>query len=162
VWVVLYQNMPANSGPLETFAAAFASNDGTDPLNWAGSVTMPSPGTVGGTTLSEITRTYYYKGLHLETTTLPNAPTNPNIPAAVPNFLCTGHSDSGPVALSGTSSVYWVIQFTPTGAAHTGPNPIESIWLGMQPAFSQTNFDTHNVASLKVNGITGLTSIYRQ
>ena len=162
VWVVLYQNTPASNRPLEAFAAAFASNDGTDPFNWTGSVAMPSPGAVGSTTLGQITRTYYYKGLHLQTTTLPNALANPNFPATVPVFLCTGQSDSGRVALSGSSSVYWVIEFTPTGAAHNGPNPIDSIWLGMQPSLSPTNLDTHNIASLKVNGITGLTSIYRK
>ena len=165
VWVVLYQNMPANNRPLEVFAVAYASNDGTDPFNWTGSATMPVPGTMGSTTLRQIAGMYYYKGLHLQTATLPDAPTGPNVPATIPAapvFLCTGHSDSGPVTLSGTSSVYWVIEFTPTGAAHNGPNPIGSIWLGIQPSFSPTNLDPHNIASLEVNGFTGLTSIYRQ
>ncbi len=165
VWVALYQNTPANNGPLETFVATFASNDGTDPFNWAGSVTMPSPGIVGSTTLSQITRMYYYKGVCLLTgtgTSLPKAPTNPNFPASSPVFQCTGQSDSGPVTLPSPSSLYCVIQFTPTGAARNGPNPIDSIWLGMQPSFSKTTLDPHNITSMKVNGFTGLTTIYRQ
>ncbi|MCE0496840.1 MAG: prepilin-type N-terminal cleavage/methylation domain-containing protein [Methylacidiphilales bacterium] len=162
VWVVLYENIPANNGPRDVYVGAFASNDGTDPFNWSGSVTMPSPGTVGSTTLSQIIRLYHYTGLHLQTTTLPDAPSNPNYPATAPVFQITAQSPLGPVALSNSSSVYWVIQFTPTGAAHNGANPIDSIWFGMQPSLSQTIFDTHNIASMTVSGLTGLTTTYRQ
>ncbi len=162
VWVVLYENVPVNSGPLEVYAGAFASSDGTDPFSWTGSVTFPSPGTFGGTTLTAITRLYHFKGLHLQTTTLPNAPSSPSLPATSPVFQCTTQSDSGPVTLSGANSVYWIIQFTPTGGARDSANPIDSIWLGVQPSLSQTILDTHNIASLKVNGLTGLTTVYRQ
>jgi prepilin-type N-terminal cleavage/methylation domain-containing protein len=163
VWVVFYENVPA-SGPREVFVGAFASNDGTDPFNWAGTVTMPSPGTFGSTTLSAVTRLYSFRGLHLQTTSMPDAPTAPSIPslpASTPVFQVTGRDDSGPVTLSGSSPVYWVIQFTPTGAAHNGPNPIDSIWLGLEPSVSQAVTNSPNVASLKVNGLTGLTTIYR-
>jgi hypothetical protein len=149
-------------------------------LNWAGSVTFP-PGTVTvgstTTTLTQITRIYHYKGLHLQTGNLPNAPTSPtpNYPAASPNvspvppapvFQITAQSDSGPVLLSsantGTISVYWVIQFAPTGAARNSANPISSMWLGLQPSLSQTVLDPKNIASMEVNGMTGLTTVYRQ
>jgi prepilin-type N-terminal cleavage/methylation domain-containing protein len=172
VWVALYQNTPANGGPLEVYAGAFASSDGTDPFAWtAATVTFP-PGTftVGSTTttLTQITRVYHFKGLHLQTGTLPNAPTSPNFPATAssappaPIFQITAQSDSGPVTLSGASSVYWVIQFTPTGAARNQSNPVDSIWFGIQPSLTQTTFDTHNIASLRVNGLTGSTTVYRQ
>jgi prepilin-type N-terminal cleavage/methylation domain-containing protein len=167
VWVVLYENDPAN-GPKEVYAGAYASSDGTDPFNWTASTVTFPPGTFGSTTLTQITRTYHYKGLLLQSSTLPNAPGSPSLPATAstnppaPNFQITAPSDSGTVALSGASSVYWVIQFTPTGAAHDGPNPIDSIWLGIQPSLSQTVSDPHNIASLKVNGLTGLTTVYRQ
>lgn len=161
VWVVLYQDAPASGGPLQVYAAAYASSDGTDPFGWAGSVTIP-PGTVGGTTLTQIVRVYRYKSLHLESTTLPSAPTSPQLPASVPAFQITAQSDSGPVTLSSTSSVYWLVQFTPTGAARVGTSPVDSVWLGLQPAKSQTTFDANNVASLKINGLTGATTIYRQ
>jgi prepilin-type N-terminal cleavage/methylation domain-containing protein len=168
VWVVLYENDPAN-GPKEVYVGSFASNDGTDPFNWTSlSVTLPSPGTVTGTTttLTQIARTYHYQGLHLQTTTLPNAPSSPNLPATtgstVPNFQLTAQSGSGPVSLSNASAVYWLIQFTPTGAARNSANPITSIWFGLQPSLSQTILDTHNIASMEVNGMTGLTTVYRQ
>jgi len=173
VWVVLYENDPAN-GPKEVYVGAVASNDGTDPFAWAASdpVILPSPGTFGGTTLTPILHLYHFKGLHLETGNLPSGPVSPavaNFPAtagpapSAPLFQWTPPpGDSGPVTLSSSSAVYWVIQFTPTGAAHNGPNLIDSIWLGMQPSLSSTALDQKNVASLKVNGLTGLTTVYRQ
>ena len=54
VWIVLYENAPANS-PKSVFVAAFASGDGTDPFGWSSTpatVTVP-PGTVNGTTLTD-------------------------------------------------------------------------------------------------------------
>ncbi len=175
VWVALYENIPASGGPKEVYVGTFASNDGTDPFNWTGPVTVTlPPGTVGstGTTLTQIIRTYHYKGLHLQTGTLPNAPTTPNLPATAsttppaPIFQCTAQSDSGPVTLTsagtGTISVYWVVQFTPTGAARNSANTINSIWFGLQPSLSKTVLDTKNIASMEVNGLTGLTTVYRQ
>jgi prepilin-type N-terminal cleavage/methylation domain-containing protein len=164
VWVVLYQNSPANGEPLEVYAAAFASSDGTDPFNWAGSVTFP-PGTVGTTTLTQITRIYHEQGVHLQTTTLPNGPTSPpgpTLPATVPSFQITAQSDAGPVTLSSASTVYWLVQFTPTGAARVASYPIDSVWMGFQRASTQTILDAYNIASMKVNGITGSTTVYRK
>ncbi len=161
VWVVLYENAPA-SGPKEVYVAAFASNDGTDPFNWTGSVALPTPGTVGSTTLTQIAHIYHYQGLHLQTTTLPNVPTSPTFPATTPNFQITAQSGLGPVTLSSASTVYWVIQFTPTSAARVAASPVDSVWLGLQPALSQTVFDTKNVASLSVSGVTGVTTVYRE
>ena len=165
VWVVLYQVAPAGGGPTDVYVGTFASNDGTDPFNWTGTVTLPSPGTVGGTTLTQVTRTYHYQGLALETATLPNAPGSPGLPATgttIPNFQCTAQSGSGPVSLSNTSPVYWLIQFTPTGAARNSASPVNSIWFGLQPSLSASIVDTKNIASMEVNGITGLTTTYRQ
>jgi prepilin-type N-terminal cleavage/methylation domain-containing protein len=161
VWVVLYQGAPS-SGPLDVYVGAFASNDGTDPLDWSGSVALPNPGTVGSTTLSPLTRPYHLKGLRLQTTTLPNAPSSPNLPATTPNFQYTVPSDSGSITVTSTNAVYWVIQFAPNGMAHNSANPISSIWLGLQPAYSSSVFDQHNIASIEVNGLTGLSTIYRQ
>ena len=161
VWVALYENDQTSTGLKDVYVAAFASNDGTDPFNWTGSVTFPTPGTVGGTTLSQVTHMTHCSGLHLQTTSMPNAPSSPSLPANLPVFQCTAPSSSGPVTLSGTSAVYWVIQFTPTGAARVGPNPIQSIWFGVQPSLSQTAVDTKNIASLEVSGLTGLTTINR-
>ena len=158
VWVVFYEYTPPGGGPLEVYAGAFGSNDGTDPYNWAGTQTLPYSG------LTSVTRLYHFKGLHLQTTSLPNAPTTGtlNYPASVPIFQTTAQNVSGTITLPAPGAVYWVVQFTPSGAARNAANPIESIWLGFQPSFSPTAFDTHNVASMKVNGFTGLTTIYRQ
>jgi prepilin-type N-terminal cleavage/methylation domain-containing protein len=161
VWVVLYENAPAN-GPLEVYARAFASSDGTDPFGWTGTMAFPTPGSYNGTALTAITRFYYFKGVHLQTASMPNAPSSPNLPATSPVFQCTGQNDSGSVALSGSSSTYWIIQFTPTGSARVSANPIDSIWLGLQPSLSQSVLDTHNIASMKVNGLNGMTTVYRQ
>lgn len=155
VWVVFYETVPINNGPLEVRAAAYASNDGTDTLNWTGSVSLPS------SSFTPIGRMALYKGLHLQTTSLPDAPSNPSFPASVPVFQSTVSSESGPVTLSNASAVYWVVQFTPAGAARNGSNSGDAIWLGLQPSFSATKFDDHNVASLLINGLTGLVSTHR-
>jgi len=177
VWIVLYENAPANS-PKSVFVTAFASGDGSDPFGWSatpGSVTVP-PGTVNGTTLTQIIRVHRYKGLHLETTTLPNAPSGSGTPATnpatppmttpAPVFQMTTQSDSGPIQLAnvgtGSISTYWLIQFTPTGAARTSASPSDSVWLGLQPSLSTGAVDTHNIASVKVSGLTGAVTIYRQ
>ncbi len=164
VWVVFYEYAPPGGGPMEVYAGAFGSNDGTDPYNWSGAQTLPFSG------LTSVTRLYHFKGIHLQTTgiTLPNAPTTGslNFPANsssnAPNFTNTVQTVAGPVNLSAANvTTYWVVQFTPSGAARNAANPVESIWLGFQPSFSPTAFDSHNLASMKVNGFTGLTTIYR-
>lgn len=160
VWVVLYQNTPAGNGPPDVFVASFASNDGTDPFNWTGSATAPGP--VGTSALTQIARTTRFSGVHLETTTLPNAPSSPNLPATSPAIQTTTQSENGPVTLSSTSTVYWLVQFTPTGAVRIGPNPIDSVWLGLQRASSATVLDAHQIASVKIDGITGNATLYRQ
>lgn len=169
VWIVLYETAPANS-PKVVFVSAFSSGDGTDPFGWpstAATVTVP-PGTVNGTTLSQIIRVHRYKGLNLETTAMPTAPSGAGTPAtnpAAPVFQFTTQSDSGPIQLagtgSGTVSTYWLIQFTPTGAARTGASPVDSVWMGLQPSLSGTVVDTNNVASIKVSGLTGAVTVYR-
>jgi prepilin-type N-terminal cleavage/methylation domain-containing protein len=158
VWVVLYENKPAGGGPLEVYAASFASSDGTNPVDW----TSTGPVAVPSSALTQISKFYRFKGVHLQTDTLPNAPSSPNLPATSPVFSCKAPSDSGMVNLPVQSSPYRVIQFTSTGAAHNSANPIDSIWFGMQPSFSETALDANNVASLKVNGLTGLTTLYRK
>ena len=164
VWVVLYENDPANSPVRTVYVGAFASNDGTDqyPLNGTGAVTLPS------STLTAITRLYKYTGLHLDNTlpttlpaTVPNPPPTPNLPATFPVFTMTAPSNAGTVTLSGASTVYWLVQFTPTGAAMNGSNPIDSIWLVLEPASGAAVLNTHSIACLKVNGVTGLNTIYR-
>jgi prepilin-type N-terminal cleavage/methylation domain-containing protein len=174
VWIVFYENAPASS-PKSVFVTGFASGDGTDPFGWpatTASVSVP-PGTVNTTTLSQIIRVHRYKGLHIQTDTMPSAPnspgtaaTNPATAPVAPVFQLTTQSDSGPVQLanagSGTISTYWLIQFTPTGAARNSANPIDSVWFGLQPSLPGGAVDAHNIASIKISGLTGAVAIYRQ
>ena len=158
VWVVFYQNNPANGGPPDVYVGAFASNDGTDPLNWTGSVTLPS------STMSSITPIAHLEGINLETSNLPGAPAGPSLPATdtnAPNFICTSRSGSSSVPLSNANVPYWVIQFAPNGMARNSANPISSIWFGLQPAHSSAAVDKNNVAGIEVNGLTGQSTIHR-
>jgi type II secretory pathway pseudopilin PulG len=156
VWVAFYETNTVNNTPREVFVGMFSSNDGTDPFEWTGTATVPSPA------LTAVTRLYHFTGLHLQTNALPGAPAaTPNFPASAPVFQCRAQGDSGPLTLSDKGAVYWVVQFTPTGAVRNGANPIDAIWLGLQPSFSQNVADSHNVAAVKVNGLTGLTTIHR-
>jgi len=159
VWVTLYEVAPTGNGPKDVYIGAFSSNDGTDPFNWTGSVTLPNPGTVGTTTFTQLIPIRRLRGLHLVNSALPQTPANPVFPATSPAFNTT--APGGAVALTGTSPVYWVIQFTASGTAQVSANQVDSIWLGLQPSLSSTKTDTKNFASLRVNGLTGMTTVYR-
>jgi prepilin-type N-terminal cleavage/methylation domain-containing protein len=166
VWVCLYQNTPASNTSLDVYAAAYASNDGTDPLNWAGTVTLPTPATSGSTTFRALTKLYHFTGVHLVTDTslIPSITPNAAFPASTPTFQTTTPSSSGTVTLPSASSgaSYWVIQFTPNGMARTSASPVSAIWMGLQPAHGTAALDNKNVAGIEVNGLTGLSTIFRQ
>lgn len=178
-WVVLYQNDPSSNTPpdngsgYEVYAAAFLSNDGTDPFDWgnaAASVSLPG-GTVGSTTLAPVARLASYRqtGLLISDAaataatghSLPNIGSagSPAFPATSPDF----QYKTPAVTLSASSSAYCLIEFTPSGAARNGSTPVESIWLGLYAVKGkQKTGNIANLASLKINGLTGLVTVYRQ
>lgn len=156
VWVVLYENAPANQGPTEVYVAVLSSNDGTDPFKWAGAVQLPSDD------LTPLSRLLCLKGVHLQNTDLFAAPTDASLPAQTPDFRCTAPTELGSVTLSSASPGYGVIQITPNGAARNGLNPLESIWIGLQPSYSASKFDANQSSSVEINGFTGMATVHRK
>lgn len=192
VWVAFYPYDPStltlsdNSGDA-LCVAVFASNDGTDPINWtATSISIPSSGTasVSGTSISQILRLASFKQIVIRTenyftqgsaadqiASLPSAiAVPPNGPSAIPtfqvNFNGTGSSPlvlpSSIPADAQTGQSISVIQFTPTGAARVSGSPVDSIWIDFQRAKAKGLIDDNNIAALRINGLTGLTTIYRK
>ena len=168
-WVAFYQNNPADGTGSEVYAAAYLSNDGTDPFAWSGSVSLNPTGVAAGgtTTLMPISRIYSCKQVGLIVNgssgiTLPNMGTNSSYPVTSPEFKITvKNGSSTPVSLSASSAAYGIVEFTPSGAARTSASPVESIWLGLCPVSGKSTQNTKNVASLKINGLTGLVTVYR-
>jgi len=173
-WVVFYecdgaQLVPPDYSGHQLYVAAFYSNDGTDPFNWSGAVTLPG-GTVGTTTFTALNRLHRFNRVHLLAddsgdVAIPSAPASASALAAIPVFTQTAKTETGTIQLSnGGNPVvgYGLVQFTPTGAARCGPQSTAAIWFGLQPMNATSSYQTNNVSGLEINGLTGLTTVYRK
>ena len=178
-WVVLYQTDPSkystadNNSGNEVFATAYLSNDGTDPFagGTATAATFPA-GTVPGATtlLIPITRFLNFKQTSLvldSSVPLPNISTNNVYATNAPNFQYSnfkvGNGVTTTLGSSGTAiKAYGIVEFTPSGAARISSSLVESIWLGLYPLKGKTTSVSSNVASLRINGLTGLVTVYRK
>ena len=186
VWVLFYPVDPSTLTPPDNsgdalYVAVVASNDGSDPVNFA----TPSPATIpyatGTTTVALIMPVVHIKQVAIGTASyftqaqipsLPvNFPSTPTPPGAKPAFSVTGNGLSLPVAsaagdISGSGNVQntqnvSVVQFTPTGAARTSSSPIDSIWINFERTKAYKAGDTKNIAAIRINGLIGLTTVYR-
>lgn len=191
VWVVFYPYDPSTLSPPDTsgdalFVATLASNDGSDPIGWTSTSTILVPGIVSGTTttISQILRLVSFKQIAIRTenyfthgsgasqiASLPSGIDDPPTgPSAVPTFQITVKGvSSSPLVLPATvpsdeptTQAVSVIQFTPSGAARINGSPIDSVWIDLQQAKAKGIIDAENIAALRINGLTGLTSLYRK
>jgi len=125
---------------------------------------------VGTTTFTQLNRLRNFKRIHLLLTddgnaAIPFAPAAPNLLSTTPTFTQTAKTSSSPIILSsGNSPVinYGLVEFTPSGKTQDGPQSIDAIWFGLQPMKSPTVYNTNNLAGLEINGLTGLTRVYRK
>jgi hypothetical protein len=111
-----------------------------------------------------VTKFYHFTNLHFVTNTslIPNITSDATLPADAPLFQYSPPASGGLVLPSSSGSTgYWVIQFTPNGNARTSATLVSTIWLGLQPVHGATNIDNTNVAGIEINGLTGLSTIYR-
>jgi prepilin-type N-terminal cleavage/methylation domain-containing protein len=192
VWVAFYPYDPStlpqpdNSGDA-LCVAVFASNDGTDPINWtATNINVPPSGTVSvsGTSISQLLRLSGFKQIAIRTqsyftqgsgagqiASLPSGiAVPPNGPTTIPTFQVSFNgTGSSPLALPSsipadapTGQSISVIQFTPSGAARISGSPVDSIWIDFQRAKAKGLIDGNNIAALRINGLTGLATIYRK
>lgn len=191
VWVVFYPYDPSTLTPPDgsgdaLCVAVFASNDGTDPVNWTPTTINLASGTasVSGTTLSQVLKHSSFKQIAIRTenyftqgtgdsqiSSLPSsAGTSPTGPASLPLFQITFNgTGAAPITLpstipsdAATDQPVSVIQFTPTGAARVSGSPVDAIWIDFQQAKAKGVLQAQNIAALRVNGLTGMATIYRK
>ena len=165
VWVAFYTNAPSAGSPATLYVGAYASNDGTDPINWNSLTVGPDlPYTVNSTTLSPISRLLASTSTQLSPvgTTYKNPP-NPS--AGVPLDPATSPIFQTSLSVNGvktTLSSIGVIQFTPSGGANVSPSPASAVGVGLQPLKGPGVPDPSNLATLWISGLTGLVTVYHQ
>jgi len=191
VWVAIYPYDPSMLTPSDAsgdalFIATLASNDGSDPIGWTSASVVPVPGIVSGTTttISEILRVASFKQITIRTqnyftqgsgasqiASLPSGIEDPLTgPSATPTFQITVKGVSAASLIlpatvpsdAPTAQAVSVIQFTPSGAARINGSPIDSVWIDLQRAKAKGVIDADNIAAIRINGLTGLTSLYRK
>jgi hypothetical protein len=189
VWVAFYPYDPSAATPSDNSGDAlglvvYASADGTDPVNWSTtSVDLGAAGktTVAGTTVRQVFPLATYKQLAIRTRSyftqgagagqIPSLPTginsSPTGPAVTPVFQISfpGQKLTFPSSLptdAQTEQPISIIQFTPSGNARISGSPVDSIWIDFQRSRAGGLVDSDNIAALRINGLTGLTTIYRK
>ena len=189
VWVAFYPYDPATVTPSDNSGDAlglvvYASADGTDPVNWSpATVDLGAVGntTVSGTTLRQVFPLAIYKQTAIRTRSYFTQGTGsgqiPSLPSGV-NSSPTGPAESPVFQISfpaqklsfpgtlptdaQTGQPISIIQFTPSGNARISGSPVDSIRIDFQRSKAGGILDTDNIAALRINGLTGLTTIYRK
>jgi prepilin-type N-terminal cleavage/methylation domain-containing protein len=100
--------------------------------------------------------------------TAPTAPTSLT-PSAAPSpvFDMTVNGNvSLPVAAApqdnpNNAQTCCVVQFIPSGAARVSSNPVDAVWINFQRTKAFKLFDANNLAAIRINGMVGLTTVYR-
>jgi len=187
VWVAFYPlDSSQLTGPQQDgsgnhlIVATYASNDGTDPIKWSGATpyaipyTSPTTGTVISPVfkLRNLTQLLMAPGengqsyLTFNNGVLPVAMTGSAAsPAANVTFEYplpgTGVTLGLQPVPNGDQACY-LVEFTPLGDAEVSSGFSNVIRMDCQPMKSKGIVDNHNIASLGINGLTGLTTVYRQ
>lgn len=177
VWVAFYPINPASlndGGGDDLCVVVYASSDGTEPITLGSSGQFSIPYTVAGTptTISQILKVSTFKQIHLVTdgslsAHIPSAPAaSPSFPTSQPQFLLplngqgvtlgnqTLPSDAEAPAAS-------LVEFTPSGSVQVSSSLPSMVEIDLQPTKGPGVIDQNNLAALRINGLTGLTTIYR-
>jgi Tfp pilus assembly protein FimT len=160
VWVAMRPNPNGANGD-ELSVAVLASKTGVDPSPWSSYGTVPND----QVDLAERVRTFDQIRFE-EAGTF----TETKIPALSGKTAATAAKNSPSqgtatfqIKLPGASSASAfnrVIQFTPNGEARVSSNVIDVIEFGLRPTRGKSG-DENNVAVLRVNGLTGQTTVFR-
>ncbi len=159
--------------------AAYASSDGTNPVNWSTNVTYSIPYTSPTTgaiispilkvqTLSQLRMASGANGLGylLPSASLPTSMTASEAsPASNVTFtypLPGNGLTLGQQPVPAGDQTCYVIQFAPSGDAQVASGLSSVIRIDCAPMKATTMVDNHNIASVGINGLTGLTTLYRQ
>lgn len=171
VWVA-FCNSTASNGTNQVAVAVIASTDGTDPANINGVSSWQTYGygAVPGAGLALVNKIVTLKQLNIESANSVSPPTLPAVTPAVTSSANSINSSSTnnstgffTIQLPGTSttaSFIQAVQFTPSGQARNSSSPVNVIDVDLQPQKGTVN-DAHNVAVLRVNGLTGETVVFR-
>lgn len=160
VWVAMRPN-PTGANGDELSVAVLSSKTGTDPSPWS------SYGSVPNDQIDLATRVRTFDQIRLEEA---GTFTSSDIPG-LSGKTTTSASKNSPAdntasfriklpGASGTTDFTRVIQFTPNGEARVSSNVIDVIEFGLRPTRGKSG-EQNNVAVLRVNGLTGQTSVFR-
>lgn len=158
VWVALRPNSDQPDDPALS-VVVLASKDGQDPSPWS------DYGPVPNTTIALLTKPKTFRQIRMEeagTFGAPQIGSLASLPAAT-SANSPASSASFRVPVPGSSSAQnftRTIQFLPDGQARVAAGPIDLVELGLRPMRGATPND-HNVAVLRINGLTGQTTVYR-
>lgn len=159
VWVALRPN-PAGASGEELSVVLLASKTGTDPSPWA------NYGTVPNAQIDLIGRPRTFSQIRLEEAATFRDDKIPGLTGksgvTLDNTPANGTAVFGVKVPGVASPVNFtrVIQFTPGGEARVSSSVIDVIEFGIHPTRG-TVADNNNVAVLRVNGLTGQTTVYR-
>jgi prepilin-type N-terminal cleavage/methylation domain-containing protein len=186
VWVAFYPFDPSGlSGPAtdqsgeQVYVATYASADGTDPIQWGADMTsVPIPYVPSGNpapAIFQVGKVALFKQLHLETVNFATSTTVPSLPAALNNPTPPLSTVSFQLAVNNPSltlsaqalpsdenAATLVVGFTPSGSAQVSSSPVNSIGLDLQPMKAPGIKNVNNLAAVRINGLVGLTTVYRK
>jgi prepilin-type N-terminal cleavage/methylation domain-containing protein len=169
VWVAFAPGTDA-SGRKTLTVAMLASKDGIDPaspLPW----TSFSYGAAPSNTVGLVDKIATFHQLSLSdagtfvAAQVPNLPTTAVPVSAAANSLAQnagGFFDLQIPGISAPQAFTEAVQFTPSGEARNGPNPIDLVELDLQPQKGAAALDAANIAVIRLNGLTGESEIYRR
>ena len=185
VWVAFYPVDPSqlsgsaqdNTGD-QVVVATFASSEGNNPLPWSGTstYTIPYTDTASSTVVSQVSKIQTFKQLRIwpqggnggsyfnissvPTSSTPSpAATAPLLAVAWP-AVSAQRLASQPVPAGQSATA--VIVFNPRGSALAGNTLSSSIGLDFQPVKGPGTNDTANLATIRIDGLTGIAALYRQ
>jgi prepilin-type N-terminal cleavage/methylation domain-containing protein len=183
VWVAFYpldpSKLPGNqdSSGDQLYVGVFASSSGSNPLSWGNSspCSIPYTDQSTGAIIFQVSKIQFFKqiriwpqggndGAYYNIASLPSS-FLPTPAASTPIFSVqtpTAVLSAQPVPAATGDSAIAVVAFTPTGSAVAGPSLSSSIGIDFQPMKSSSVADTANLATIRINGLTGLPSLYRQ
>jgi prepilin-type N-terminal cleavage/methylation domain-containing protein len=156
VWVAFYSDTSVASAGTKLSVAIIASADGTDLTQaWSGQV-----GLGANSNLILVTKVQSYTMTTLQAAGVITPATPPTSSGKAISSLAAFQV---PIPGGTTQTFTNAIQFTPTGEARNADGtPVDLVEFDVQPQAGPGVADIHNGAVFQVNGLTGLTRIYRQ
>lgn len=154
VWVALSPDIASTDGP-QLGVTVLASKTGVDPAPAGGNY-----GAVPNDQIALISKPKAFSQFKFEEAGVFGIGKIPNLPTRTAANVGTA---SFSIKLPGASSATTfsrVITFTPAGEARVTSSPIDLIEFGVHPTRGSVT-DDNNVAVLRVNGLTGQTTVYR-